>query len=161
MQTDKMLRGYVRQLQRQRLWLSYQDSYADAQLGLLEALARFRPERGVKFATFAQYRIRGAMLDGQRKASWYHRGVGFIETRSLRKSHEQQEEGNIEARVDVVMLLEKLPEREAMVLALCYLAGWPRIEVAKLLGISKSWVCRLEQRALLHCRANAGQVKAA
>ncbi|MCA9576587.1 MAG: sigma-70 family RNA polymerase sigma factor [Polyangiales bacterium] len=35
--------------------------------GLLEAHSRFDPSRGARFATFAYYRIRGAMLDGVRK----------------------------------------------------------------------------------------------
>ena len=38
--------------------------------GLIEAKGRFDPERGVKFNTFAYYRIRGAMLDGVRKAGY-------------------------------------------------------------------------------------------
>ena len=32
-------------------------------LGLLEARRRFDPNRGIKFSTFATYRIRGAILD--------------------------------------------------------------------------------------------------
>ena len=35
--------------------------------GLLEAERRFDPARGVRFRTFAYYRVRGAMLDGVRK----------------------------------------------------------------------------------------------
>jgi RNA polymerase sigma factor for flagellar operon FliA len=35
--------------------------------GLLEAHSRFDPSRGARFATFAYYRVRGAMLDGVRK----------------------------------------------------------------------------------------------
>ncbi|MBX6377349.1 MAG: FliA/WhiG family RNA polymerase sigma factor [Clostridia bacterium] len=38
--------------------------------GLLEAIERFDPERGVKFETFAVPRIRGAMLDGLRSMDW-------------------------------------------------------------------------------------------
>jgi len=36
-------------------------------LGLMEALTRFKPEKGVKFSTFASLRIRGAILDALRK----------------------------------------------------------------------------------------------
>jgi RNA polymerase sigma factor for flagellar operon FliA len=36
-------------------------------LGLLEAARRFEPARGVRFETFAEHRIRGAMLDELRK----------------------------------------------------------------------------------------------
>lgn len=35
--------------------------------GLLEAERRYDPSRGVRFQTFAYYRVRGAMLDGVRK----------------------------------------------------------------------------------------------
>ena len=39
-------------------------------LGLVDAAARFQPESGVLFATFAQFRIRGAMLDSLRDLDW-------------------------------------------------------------------------------------------
>lgn len=35
--------------------------------GLLEARQRFDPSRGIRFQTFAYYRVRGAMLDGVRQ----------------------------------------------------------------------------------------------
>lgn len=38
--------------------------------GLLEARARFDPCRGVRFSTFAYYRVRGAVLDGVRKMAY-------------------------------------------------------------------------------------------
>ncbi|GAB6038851.1 FliA/WhiG family RNA polymerase sigma factor [Fundidesulfovibrio butyratiphilus] len=43
-------------------------------LGLMEALGRFRPELGIKFETFAETRIKGAMLDELRKLDWFSRG---------------------------------------------------------------------------------------
>ena len=41
--------------------------------GLLDARQRYDPERGVKFNTFAYYRVRGAMIDGVRKAAFHGR----------------------------------------------------------------------------------------
>src|SRR5512143_101245 len=41
--------------------------------GLLEAAERFDANHGVAFATFAYYRIRGAMFDGMRTMGWYSR----------------------------------------------------------------------------------------
>jgi len=38
--------------------------------GLMEAIERFVPERGVRFETYAIARIRGAMLDGLRTLDW-------------------------------------------------------------------------------------------
>lgn len=41
--------------------------------GILEAKARFDADRGVRFSTFAYYRVRGAVLDGVRKQGWLKR----------------------------------------------------------------------------------------
>ncbi|WP_457571069.1 FliA/WhiG family RNA polymerase sigma factor [Desulfovulcanus sp.] len=43
-------------------------------LGLIEALSNFDPNQGIKFETFADSRIRGAMLDELRKMDWFSRG---------------------------------------------------------------------------------------
>ncbi len=42
------------------------DLIAMGMLGLLEAADRFDPDRGEKFEAFAEFRVRGAMLDGLR-----------------------------------------------------------------------------------------------
>lgn len=39
-------------------------------VGLLDAVAKFRPEKGVKFKTYAAIRIRGAVLDSLRTLDW-------------------------------------------------------------------------------------------
>ena len=44
------------------------------QLGLMQAAQDFDPDKGVKFSTFAYYRIRGAIYDGARKLEWYRAG---------------------------------------------------------------------------------------
>lgn len=44
-------------------------------IGLVEAIERFDPTRGVKFETFASQRIRGVMLDEIRKVDWLPRSV--------------------------------------------------------------------------------------
>lgn len=43
--------------------------------GLLGAIERFEPERGVSFESFAMQRIRGAMIDALRKLDWVPRRV--------------------------------------------------------------------------------------
>jgi RNA polymerase sigma factor for flagellar operon FliA len=40
---------------------------SDAVLGLLDAIKRFQPIRGIQFRTFATFRIRGAIVDGLRQ----------------------------------------------------------------------------------------------
>ena len=44
-------------------------------LGLLEAAQRFDPTKGASFATFADRRVRGAMLDEIRKNAWAPRSL--------------------------------------------------------------------------------------
>ncbi len=44
-------------------------------LGLLEAIDRFSPGHGVQFSTYAQFRIRGAMLDSLRSADGASRSL--------------------------------------------------------------------------------------
>ena len=47
--------------------------YSDATLGLLNAVRNYDPQEGVKFETYATYKIRGAILDGVRKNDWVPR----------------------------------------------------------------------------------------
>ncbi len=44
-------------------------------LGLMEALGRFKPQLGVRFDSYAENRIRGAMLDELRKLDWFPRSL--------------------------------------------------------------------------------------
>ena len=44
-------------------------------LGLIGAIERFEPERGIKFETFAMTRIRGAIIDELRSLDWVPRSV--------------------------------------------------------------------------------------
>ncbi|OMP68627.1 FliA/WhiG family RNA polymerase sigma factor [Domibacillus epiphyticus] len=43
--------------------------------GLYDALLKFEPSRDLKFDTYASFRIRGAILDGLRKADWLPRAA--------------------------------------------------------------------------------------
>jgi RNA polymerase sigma factor (sigma-70 family) len=44
-----------------------EDMIGYGMLGLMEAIKRFKPEKGVQFSTFASIRIKGAILDALRK----------------------------------------------------------------------------------------------
>jgi RNA polymerase sigma factor FliA len=50
------------------------DLVQDGMLGLIDAACRFDEGRGIKFETFAERRVRGAMIDALRKDAW-PRGV--------------------------------------------------------------------------------------
>jgi RNA polymerase sigma factor FliA len=47
-----------------------EDLYSAGVLGLLDAFRRFDPSKDVKFCTYAQFRIRGAILDSLRTLDW-------------------------------------------------------------------------------------------
>lgn len=44
-------------------------------LGLLDALGKFDPGLGIKFDTYSENRIKGAMLDELRRMDWFSRGL--------------------------------------------------------------------------------------
>jgi RNA polymerase sigma factor for flagellar operon FliA len=51
------------------------DLVSSGVFGLIDAIERFEPSRGVKFETFAAPRIRGAIYDGLRQLDWVPRSV--------------------------------------------------------------------------------------
>jgi RNA polymerase sigma factor for flagellar operon FliA len=51
------------------------DLISSGVVGLLDALERFDATRGIKFRTFAEFRIRGAMLDHLREMDWFPRSA--------------------------------------------------------------------------------------
>lgn len=44
-------------------------------LGLIDAVSKYDPKRGIKFQTYAEFRIRGAILDELRATDWVPRAV--------------------------------------------------------------------------------------
>jgi RNA polymerase sigma factor for flagellar operon FliA len=63
------------------------DLVQDGVIGLIDAANRFDEERGIKFETFAERRVRGAMIDALRKDAW-PRGVRR-QRRELEAAREQ------------------------------------------------------------------------
>jgi len=47
------------------------DLVSSGVVGLLDALNRYDDSRGIKFKTYAEFRIRGAMLDYLREMDWF------------------------------------------------------------------------------------------
>jgi RNA polymerase sigma factor FliA len=56
-------------------WVETEDLRSYATLGLLDAIQRFDPSRGVRFTTYATRRIRGHVLDELRKLDWAPRSL--------------------------------------------------------------------------------------
>ncbi|MBF0623095.1 MAG: FliA/WhiG family RNA polymerase sigma factor [Magnetococcales bacterium] len=51
------------------------DLYQVGILGLIDAVSKFDPVRGIKFQTYAEFRVRGAILDELRAVDWVPRAV--------------------------------------------------------------------------------------
>ncbi|MEG3640140.1 FliA/WhiG family RNA polymerase sigma factor [Magnetococcus sp. PR-3] len=49
------------------------DLYQVGVMGLIDAVSKFDPDRGIKFQTYAEFRIRGAILDELRAIDWVPR----------------------------------------------------------------------------------------
>jgi RNA polymerase sigma factor FliA len=51
------------------------DLVSEGVIGLMDAIEKFQPERGLQFQTYAVPRIRGAIIDGLRAVDWVPRSV--------------------------------------------------------------------------------------
>ncbi|MET1036855.1 MAG: FliA/WhiG family RNA polymerase sigma factor [Aeromicrobium sp.] len=51
------------------------DLISDGVIGLMDAIDKFEPQRGLQFQTYAVRRIRGAIIDGLRRSDWVPRSV--------------------------------------------------------------------------------------
>jgi len=70
-------------------------------MGLLDAIEKFDPEKGVAFKSYAEFRIRGAMLDELRTMDWVPRSVrknakilekayGTVERRTMKPASDEE-----------------------------------------------------------------------
>ena len=72
--------------------LGYDDLLSQAVVGLIDAVDRFDPNRGIKFETYAYHRIRGAVVDMLRDMDWLPRSVRQREA-NLAASYARLQEG--------------------------------------------------------------------
>lgn len=163
-------------------------------LGLAEAWERFDPERGVAFEAYAVPRVKGAIIDAIRATDWVPRkarqkarqtGESPLLLVSMDESRGGGDDGRptadlipdgeplpgdeleaIEGRRELMAAMNRLPERERMIVTLHYFQGVQLAQIAKSLGVTESRVSQLHTRALKLLRdemaaqeaaANAGQ----
>ena len=93
-------------------------------VGLLDAINRFDPSRGIKFKTYAEFRIRGTMLDYLREMDWF--------PRSIRQSSNRLQ--NAYAKLETN--LGRPPEEEEVALELNVTVDELRKRLANLSGLS-------------------------
>ncbi len=187
-------------------------------LGLLDALDKYRPEKGCQFKSYASLRIKGAILDELRRLSWLPRSlihnikkveeayrqvenrmgreatpeevaeemgvsstfvdkvlaqtnhVSVLSLESLLFSGDDEQgralidtlptseagpEKTLEKKEHMKVLkqgLEKLPEKEKLVLSLYYYEELTMKEIGSVLDLSESRVSQIHSRAIMRLR---------
>ena len=144
-------------------------------IGLIQAADRFDRSRDLKFKTYAQHRIRGAILDFLRNEDPLSRterkrvresAVGLSATgcgiRPATVSLDQMSLRRLAAPAQSAFTLRSevrearrcLSAREDRVIALLYDFGWQSREVAADLHVNESRVSQIKQRALSKLRSH-------
>jgi len=193
--------------------------------GLLEAIERFDPARGVKFETYAMTRIRGAVIDGLRADTWapalrqkvkqmdeaqavleselgreptdeeLGAKLGLTPAELVRRRSEVsaavilsldempmtsddgegltvsdrledpnspdpvQETLFTERKEILARALEKLPEKERLVVTLFYYEGLTAKEIAMIMNLSVARISQLHSKAILRLRGRLSRAK--
>jgi RNA polymerase sigma factor FliA len=192
--------------------------------GLLDAIEKYDPGRGIKFETYAIARIKGAIIDELRADDWVPRSVRFkareiervymaleSELRRIPTDEEVasklgvsvEEYNNLLSKMSLISLvaldelwtvsgdkpdkisladivedvkvkdpsktfeieemkdmiadaINRLPERERIVVTLYYFEGLTMREIGEVLTVTESRVCQMHTKAILRLRARLG-----
>ena len=196
-----------------------EDLISSGVLGLLEAMEKFEPARGIKLNTFAYLRIRGAMIDELRKRDWFPRSartkakkleevIRRLEARLGRYPREEEVAEELKVDLDdyLIMLkdfgslsilsiedisemsgmerdgiikyvmedgaspekcaelremeallgreIDRLPEKQRLVLSLYYHEDMNMKEIAEVLGITEARISQIHSQAILSLRSS-------
>ncbi len=146
-------------------------------IGLIKAVNTFRPEKNIKLATYASRCIENEILMHLRKTSQLRAEVSIDEPLNtdwdgnelllsdvlgsepdvVNRGIEAEDERNL-----LIASIEKLGERERTIMCMRFGLGGEKEhtqkEVADLLGISQSYISRLEKRIIDRLRAELERV---
>ena len=173
-QNIDLVKNVARRLQRRvPPCVTFDDLVGAGMIGLIQAADRFDRSRDLKFKTYAQHRIRGAILDFLRNEDPLSRterkrvresAVGLSATgcgiRPATVSLDQMSLRRLAAPAQSAFTLRSevrearrcLSAREDRVIALLYDFGWQSREVAADLHVNESRVSQIKQRAISKLR---------
>ena len=151
--------------------INLEDLISIGTIGLIKAINTFRPEKNIKLATYASRCIENEILMYLRKIASHRSDVSLDEPINTDWDGNELKLGDVlgtepdavsrplEDDVDLGLLreaLNQLPDKEKTIVRLRYGLGGGREktqkEVADLLGISQSYISRLEKRIILRLR---------
>lgn len=147
--------------------INLEDLISIGTIGLIKAINTFRPEKNIKLATYASRCIENEILMYLRKIASHRSDVSLDEPINTDWDGNELKLGDVlgtepdavsrplEDDVDLGLLreaLNQLPDKEKTIVRLRYGLGGGREktqkEVADLLGISQSYISRLEKRII-------------
>jgi RNA polymerase sigma factor for flagellar operon FliA len=159
--------------------VTFDDLVGAGTIGLIQAVDRFQPSRGLQFGTYARHRIWGAMLDFLREEDPLSRterrriraaelaGTAGERTAGATLSLEQLSahelravyaqagcpESDLVDRADLNQARQCLSARENRVISLLYERDWKNSDVARELRVNESRVSQIKHVALAKLRA--------
>lgn len=137
-------------------------AHADRVRGAASAV---RAPGAASFATFAWYRIRGAMLDGLRRSAAGDRArllpLDALRAAGLAAAAEPpalpaDDLDHMRAHARIRAAVAKLPDAPRAIVTKHYFEGKTLLAAGAELGLSKSWASRLHARAVTQLRALLG-----
>lgn len=139
---------------------------AGALLGLVDAAAKYDGSRGIRFRTYAEKRIRGAVLDtlrdydrvkkharheirqGRRgEVIWFRINKQIIRTVPSFSALPDITAIDDEKRSDLLIAINRLPPRERAVILMYYYDEMTMARIARIFGIKESRISQLCKRA--------------
>ncbi len=129
----------------------YVDLIAEGTLGLIEAVDGFDLEKGVKFKTYAFYKIKGKMLEFLRRQHNFLVRNQLLEHSALHqliRRTNASPTASLDAIALVQFLLPLLTEAERRIIELIYLENMTQEEVAARLDCTPANVCIMRKRAI-------------
>jgi len=100
--------------------ISQDDLKSSGLMGLLDAIDKYDPDKGVEFKSYAEFRIRGAIIDELRSMDWVPRSVrrnakklsdaySRVENREMRPARDEEVAAELEVGIeDFFRLLEEV-----------------------------------------------------
>lgn len=205
-------------------YIDYDDLVGYGMLGLMDAMKKFDPSKGMKFSTYASIRIRGSMIDELRRTSpisksamdklnRYNEAIEKLQMKNFKEPKLEEvakeldislkEVSKIENYINYISIISlenfifsdeddvsimatvvdknspspekileekelieylerainKLKERDKIVLSLYYYERFTLKEIGKVLEVSESRVCQLHSRAIVHLRNELKKMK--
>ena len=204
--------------------IEYADLVSYGIFGLIDAIEKFDPGRGIKFETYAIQRIKGSIIDELRAIDWVPRSVRFkarelekvymllegqlkrmptdeevarelgisindffgllnqmsfislvaldelwnvggekgdklslVDTLEDSKAKDPYKSYEVEERKNILSdSINRLPEREKIVITLYYYEGLTLKEIGEVLGVTESRVCQMHTKAILRLKGRLG-----